>query len=1039
MKKIALLLAFFAIGLQVLVAQTKEISGKVTSADDGSTLPGVSVSVKGTTLGTITDMEGAFRLKVPQDVKTLVFTFVGMATQEVAVGSQTTFNVKMLSDNIAVDEVVVTALGISREKKALGYAVQDVKGDEITRAKETNVVNSLQGRISGAQITNSSGAVGASARIILRGVNSLDGNNQPLFVVDGIPLANSSFGGTSNEGVNRGSGVQDINPDNIESISVLKGPNAAALYGSRASNGVIVITTKTGKGNKGIGVEVSNSTTFENPLRLPDYQNQYGQGSAGKFEYVDGAGGGVNDGTDESWGPKLDVGLMIPQFNSPVNNGVREATPWISHPNNVKDFFKTGVTATTSVALVGSSDKTNFRVSLTNLDQTGMMENTQLKKNTFTFNGSSQLTDKLEFTSSGSYVSTDSPNLPGYGYDPDNVMQQFNWFGRQVDISALKNYRNADGSWYNWNTNYHNNPYSTLYENLNTNKRDRFFGNATAKYQFTDWLSAFVRTGVDYYSNMNTNRRAKHMQEFPNGYYMEEVDLYKENNTDFLVSANKRFDEFELGLSVGGNSMNYSRTWNFVEAPELAVDGVYNVKNSLVPQVADNYRWKKHINSLYFSGQLGYKSMLYVDFSGRNDWSSALPADHNSFFYPSVQLSGVLTEMIEADPSLLSFGKLRLSWAKVGADTDPFKLLPTVGFGDGWNAGTKLLNQFVPNELPNAGLKPQFVTSFEVGGDFRFFRDRVKLDVTYYNSSATNQIISVPISASSGYGTKVTNAGQIDNSGIELLLGGSILKSKTGLNWDVTINWSKNQNEVVELAEGIDQYELSGGSYWSLKVMAIPGQKYGSLFGYDFERAPDGQIIYRNGLPAQGDLKVLGNYTPDWIGGINNEFNYKGVNLNFLIDTRMGGEMYSMTSTWGRYAGVLEETVIGREGGIVGDGVKEVVDASGAVTYVKNDVAANAENFNKAAYVSDVAYSSVYDASYIKLREFKLGYTFNKIGNTPIKDVNISLVGRNLAILWTKVPHVDPEGAFSNSNVQGLEFGQIPSARSLGFSVSFKL
>ncbi|MDP3435545.1 MAG: SusC/RagA family TonB-linked outer membrane protein, partial [Bacteroidota bacterium] len=888
MKKIALLLAFFAIGLQVLVAQTKEISGKITSADDGGSIPGVSVSVKGTTLGTISDMDGVFRLKVPQDAKTLVFTFVGMASQEVAIGNQTSISVSMAPDNIAVDEVIVTALGISREKKALGYAVQDVKGEDITKAKETNVINSLQGRVSGAQITNSSGAVGASARIILRGVNSLDGNNQPLFVVDGIPMANSNFGNTGNEGVNRGSGVQDINPDNIESISVLKGPNAAALYGSRASNGVIVITTKTGKGSTGIGIEMSNSTTFENPLRLPDYQNQYGQGSAGRFEYFDGAGGGVNDGTDESWGPKLDAGLKLPQFNSPVNNGVREATPWVSHPNNVKDFFVNGVTATTSVALTGSTEKTNFRVSLTNLDQSGMLENTKLKKNTFTFNGSSQLTDKLNFSSSGSYVSTDSPNLPGYGYDPDNIMQQFKWFGRQVDLSALKNYRNADGSWYNWNTNYHNNPYAILYENLNTNNRERFFGNVTAKYQFTDWLSAFVRSGVDYYSNINTTRRAKHMQEFPNGYYMEEVDLYKENNSDFLISANKKFDEFELGFSVGGNAMKYSRTWDFVEAPELAVDGVYNVKNSLVPQVADNFRWRKQINSLYFSGQFGYKSMLYVDFSGRNDWSSSLPAEHNSFFYPSVQFSGVLTEMFEVDPAIVSFGKLRASWAKVGADTDPFKLLPTVSFGDGWNASTKLLNQFIPNELPNAGLKPQFVTSFEVGGDFRFFRDRVRLDVTYYNSSATNQIISVPISASSGYGTKVTNAGQIDNSGIEVLLGGSILKSKTGLNWDVTINWSKNQNEVVELAEGIEQYEL--GTYWSLKVMAIPGEKYGSLFGYDFERAPDGQIIYRNGLPAQGDLKVLGNYTPDWIGGINNEFNFKGVNLNFLIDTRMGGD-----------------------------------------------------------------------------------------------------------------------------------------------------
>ncbi len=349
-----------------------------------------------------------------------------------------------------------------------------------------------------------------------------------------------------------------------------------------------------------------------------------------------------------------------------------------------------------------------------------------------------------------------------------------------------------------------------------------------------------------------------------------------------------------------------------------------------------------------------------------------------------------------------------------------------------------MLNQVVPNELPNANLKPQFVTSYEIGGDFRFLDNRLTLDLTLYKSSATNQIISVPVSASSGYTTKVTNAGQIDNRGVEILLGASILKSKSGLNWDVTVNWAKNTNKVVKLAEGIDQYEL--GSYWSMKVMAIPGEKYGSLFGYDFERAPDGQIIFRDGLPVQGDLKVLGNYTPDWIGGINNEFSYKGVNFGFLFDARVGGDMYSMTTTWGRYAGVLKETLIGREGGIVGDGVKEVLNADGdVVDYVKNDVVANAENFNKAAYVSDIAYSSVFDASYVKLREVKLGYTFNKTGKTLLRDLNISLVGRNLAILYTKVPHIDPESAFSNSNVQGLEFGQLPSARSIGLSISFKL
>lgn len=1035
MRRLALIASLILfVGLNAMFAQTTTITGTVTDSESGDPIPGVSVVVRGTTIGTVTNVDGNYSLSVPDDATNLLFSFVGMKTQDIAIGGRTTINVVMVSEAIGVDEVIVTALGISREKKALGYAVQDVKGDEITKAKETNVVNTLQGKISGAQITNTSGAVGASSRIVLRGVSSLDGNNQPLFVVDGVPIDNSNFGNTGTAGTNRGSGVQDINPDDVESMSVLKGPNAAALYGSRASNGVIVITTKSGKGTKGIGVDFNHSTTFESPLRLPDYQNKYGQGSAGKFEFVDGAGGGVNDGTDESWGPQLDVGLLIPQFDSPVDeNGVRAATPWVSHPDNIKDFFETGVTSTTSVSFRKGSENASFRVSYTNMNQDGMLNNTDYKKNTVSFNGQVNLTDKFNVSASGSYIGTESDNMPGYGYDADNVMQQFVWFGRQVDLSKLKNYKNADGSWYNWNYNYHNNPYSTLNENLNTMQRERLIGNVMASYEFTPWLKAFVRSGIDYYSNWNTTRRAVGMQDYPNGFYNEQMTMHKETNTDFLVTANKKFEAFETSLSVGGNRMDYKRSWDYVEAPELAVPGVYNVKNSLVPQVADNAQYTKRINSLYFSGQLSYNSYLFLDFTGRNDWSSALPDGNNSYFYPSVTLSGIVTDMLNMNSTTMNFAKFRLGWAKVGADTDPYRLYPTLAFGDGWNASTKLLNQAVPNSLPNAELKPAFTESIEVGGEFAFFNSRLKLDLTYYNNKSTDQIIATPISPASGYTSKVINAGRIDNKGFEVSLGGTVIDSPSGLQWDVLVNWAKNTNEVVELAPGIDQYEL--GSYWSMKVMAIPGQKYGALYGYDFERNEDGEIIFRDGLPHQGDLKVLGNSTPDWTGGINNNFSYKGFDLSFLIDARWGGDMYSMTTTWGRYAGVLEETVIGREGGIVGDGVKELADGS----FVKNDVVVSAEDFNKNAYSNDIGYSSVFDASFIKLREVRLGYTFKRIGNTAIKDVNVSVVGRNLALLYTTVPHVDPESAFGNGNVQGLEFGQIPSAKSLGFSLSFKL
>ncbi len=1032
MKRFTVLLAFFVfVGFQALQAQNVQITGNVTSADDGSPLPGVSVVVKGTTIGTVTNFNGDYELNVPQSASTISFSFVGMTSQDVAIEGRTIIDLVMESDALDLGEVVVTALGVSREKKSLGYSVQDVSGDDLSKAREQNIINSLSGRVAGAQITNSSGAVGASTRIVLRGAASLGGNNQPLFVVDGIPIDNSNMGGTGNESVNRGNGAADINPNDVENLTVLKGPNAAALYGSRASNGVILIETKSGKGSKGIGVSVSNTTSFENPLRLPDYQNGYGQGSSGRFEFFDGAGGGINDGTDESWGPKLDAGLMIPQWDSPVSTaGVRETTAWVSQPDNVKSLFDTGHTTSTNVAVSGSNDKSAFRLSYTGTEQKGMVPNTDLTKKNLNLNGSLNVTNKMAVSGGATYNNSNSNNLPGYGYDSQNVMQQFIWFGRQVNMDNLRNYTNADGSKNSWNYNYHNNPFFTLYENTNSMQRERFMGNAKVSYQFTDWLSAFVRTGGDIYTNINTEKRAADDIDNPPGSYFESTRTIREINSDFLLTASKQLSQdLFFSLSAGGSRMDYSYNYSSGTAGELAVPGVYNVANSAIPVVASNNSKLKRINSFYFSGQVTLLNALSLDVTGRNDWSSTLPETENSYFYPSVALSGIFTDLLNMDSNVLNYGKIRGSWAKVGSDTDPYSILPTMSFGDGWNASTKLLNQFVPNNLPNALLKPQFVTSLEFGLELKFLNNRLGLDATYYDSKATDQIIAIPVSAASGYLTKNINAGRIDNSGIEVMLYITPVKSKD-FTWDMTFNFAKNTNEVVELADGVEQYVL--GTYWSLQVMAIPGQPYGSLYGYDLARDPDGNILNEGGVPNQGDLKILGNYQPDWIGGMKNDFRFKNLSLGVLIDTRQGGELYSMTTTWGRYAGVLEETLIGREGGIVGIGTKELPDG----TFVPNDVVVTAEEYNKAVYQNSIAYPSVFDASYIKLREVTFGYTFPKLGNLPIRDLSVSFVGRNLMLLWAKVPHIDPETSFDNTNVQGLEFGQLPSARSLGFNIS---
>ncbi|MFH0866845.1 MAG: SusC/RagA family TonB-linked outer membrane protein, partial [Bacteroidota bacterium] len=827
MRKIILLLGVFLLGFSIAFAQ-KTITGKVTSKADGSALPGVTIAVKGTTTATFSDVAGEYKLSVPATATTLSFSFIGMTTQEIEIGTQTKINVVLEASATNLEGVVVTALGITKEKKSLGYSVQDLKGAELVQAKEYNIINSLSGKISGIQVTNSSGAVGASSRIIIRGASSLSGNNQPLFVVDGIAISNTEFGSANGYGgANRGNGVADINPDDIESISVLKGPNAAALYGSQAANGVILITTKAGSlssstvKSTGLGIEISNSTSFEKPLRLPDFQNSYGQGAEGVFSYVDGAGGGIKDGVDESWGPKLDEGLLIPQYDSPIENGVRTATPWISHPDNIKDFLETGVTTTTNFAITGGNKDAKFRISYTNFNQKGMLPNTDYKKNTFALGASANATDKLNISGTANYVKANSDNLPGIGYDAQNVFQQFIWASRQVNYPDLEDYTNADGSKYNWNYNYHNNPYFTLYENTNILDRDRIFGNAKINYQFLDNLSAFIRTGIDNYSNLNTARAAWGDIDNPYGYYNEALSTFREITNDFLVMYNRDLtSDFAMEMNFGGSRMNQSSHEIFGAADELAVAGVYTLANSKVPLRTTSFISKKAINSLYGSAQLSYKKAVYLDVTGRNDWSSTLPAADNSYFYPSVSVSSVLTDLLKLESKTLSYAKIRASWAQVGSDTDPYQLKPVLSFGDGWNSSTIYMNQYVPNILPNDSLKPQKCNSIEVGTEVKFFMNRVSLDITYYSQKTYRQIISIPVSAASGYTSRVINAGEIDNKGIEITLGLIPFKSDKGFNWSINFNFAKNTNEVVELAEGVEQYEL--GTYWDLKIMAIP-------------------------------------------------------------------------------------------------------------------------------------------------------------------------------------------------------------------------
>lgn len=1035
-----LLLLFLAV---TGFAQDLSIKGKVQSAD--GYLPGASILIKGTSRGSTTDANGDFTLNAPANA-TLVVSFIGYKTTEIPVGSKTVFDIMLENDATQFNEIVVTALGIAREKKALGYSVQEVSGKTLTQARETNLVNSLSGRLAGVQVTNSNGAPGSSSRMIIRGASSIGSNNQPLFVVDGVPVDNSNFG--SGTGIDYGNAAASINPDDVESINVLKGPSAAALYGSRGANGVVLITTKSGKGTKGIGVSFNSNTAFESPFRLPKWQNSYGQGAKGLFSYVDGTGAGVNDGVDESWGPKLD-GRLLPQFDSPIAaDGTRTPTPWIAHPDNVDKFFETGRTLTNNVAITGANDKGDFRLSFTNLDQTGILPNTDYKRRTVSLNAGWNLTKKLSIRATGNYVNDGSDNRNNFGL-------YFIWFGRQVDMDRLKDYHKPGSIYqYNWNDNYWTNPYYLLNESTRANERDRLYGNMSATYKFTDWLSLTARTGTDFYEDRRKTKTAARQAKIGASSlydaYNEEQIFVRESNSDFLLNATHKFGEFDITANIGGNHRSNYAQRNYMGATELAIPRVYNMGNSRQRPVTENSYIKKSVNSLYAAANLGFRNYLFVDLTARNDWSSSLPSDNRSYFYPSAAVSAIITDIFDVKSSVLSFAKIRAGWARVGNDTDPYRLASTYKYENPWGSTPSLSEN---NALLNASLKPELTSSYEIGTDIRLWQNRVGLDVTYYKKVSSNQILDVNISNATGYLSKLLNAGKIENQGIEIQLTASPVKTEA-FEWQIGLNWARNKNKVVSLANNLTTYQLntsynpltqttSTNSFRGLSVEARVGQPYGTFFGKGFLRAPDGQIVYdAQGYPMLDPVsRVLGNFTPDWIGGFSNTFRYKNLSLSTLIDVKHGGDIFSQSINIGRYTGVLEETTLGREDGIVGQGVVNIGTAS-APEYVANEKRISSEEYHHKYYLLTNNENTIFDASYVKLREVKLTYmlsgqVFKKL---PFRDIAISVVGRNLALLKSNLPHIDPETSYYNDgNLQGIENGQIPTTRTVGFNISFNL
>lgn len=1042
--------------IQPASAQSVKVSGVITERTSGQPLPGVSITIKGTTTGTQTSSDGRFSLNAKANDIIRVVS-LGYATQEIKVSESTkTINLSLEENQNALNEVVVTALNITKEKKSLGYAVQELKSKDFSEAKEANLVNALSGKVAGVQVTNSQGDMGSS-RIIIRGETSISGNNQPLFVIDGVPVDNTQNLGTagSRDFANT---ISDINSEDIESMSVLKGPNAAALYGSRAAAGVILITTKKGKGSKGLGISVNSNTTFSSLLILPDYQNSYGQGASGKFSYVDGKGGGINDGVDESWGPRLD-GRLIPQFNS---NGV--PVPFVAHPNSVRDFFNTGRTLNNGVAFSGSGDKYDFHLSYNNMDQTGVVPNSSQSKNSFLFNTSYKITPKLTLSAFANYVNSSADNLPGSGGKrASSTMLQFTWFGRQVDISQLKNYKDANGNDFNWNNNYYSNPYFMAYENTVGQVRDRLIGNVELNYKIIDGLSANFRSGNDNYTDRRKIKIAYGTNGTPFGSYEEDTYTFNENNTEARLNYTKKLgSDFSLDALLGGNIRTTTYEDNDQKAPKLAVNGLYTLSNSRDPLISSNVYNKQKVYSTFASAQLGFRDYAFLNVTARNDWSSTLPAANRSYFYPSVNGSFILTEAFDIKSDVLNFAKLRGGWSKVGKDAIPYQLINTYGFIAPFNGNPQ---QYINAVDLNANLKPETTNSTEAGFELGLFKNRVRLDFGLYNTNSINQILNLDVSNSTGYSQKLVNGGTINNKGVEVQLGLTPIKAKD-FTWDITTNFSSNKSRVKSLYGNIQSYVL--GSDGSVQVLAAVGQPYGTIFGTAFARNSSGQIIVNaDGTPSiDPSKKVLGKYTPNWIGGITNSFTYKRINLSVLVDAHVGGKIYSGTNATGTYTGVLASTLPGRgaeNGGIsyyypgnnsASKAVRVPAGSAapgGATVYddglVFNGVLADgtpnttilpAQQYYKSLTNADE--SSVYSATYVKLREIKLGYTLPQrwLKATGLQSATISAVGRNLLIIHKSAPNIDPETAFNTGNGQGLEDLTLPTVRTIGFNLNLK-
>ncbi|HNW89597.1 MAG TPA: SusC/RagA family TonB-linked outer membrane protein [Bacteroidales bacterium] len=1107
MRKFTLLIVILLFtGLQVAFAQQKTITGKVTSKDDGTTLPGVTVVVKGTTIGTVTDINGKYTILVPPKYDVIVFSFVGMKSQEVKVTASSTIDIVMESDIMNIEGVVVTALGIPREKKSLGYSTQEVKGDQVSVVKTDNFINALSGKVSGVQIKKTTN-MGGSTNVLLRGSKSLTGENQTLFVVDGVPVNNSNFNTSSQSqggiGYDFGNMASDINPDDIESINVLKGAAATALYGSRAAGGVIMITTKKGGASgtggvevkkKGIGITINSGVTmgFVDKSTFPKYQKEYGAGYGDYWTETDFDGDGVpeiwsNVIDDASYGPAFDPDLLVYQWNAvdPESPYYFTQTPWVAAENGPITFFEKPLTFTNSVSLENSSNKGSYRLSYTNYTQKGLMPNSKLNKDNVLLNGAWNVSDKLTVSGSANYTSTRALGRNSTGYS-DNLVTSFRqWMETNVDIQQQREMYELTGRNITWNYAdptdpqpiYWDNYYWTRYQNYENDNRNRFLGYMAVDYKVLKWLSLFGRFSADTYNELQEERRAVGSIATPFGIgtgsdgslgraeqksgYLRRDITFSEYNFDLMGNVNKDFGQnWNLKGIVGLNvrRTNYNRLISATNGG-LAVPGLYSLQNSVGPlPLSKELASKVGVNGIYASASLGYKSIIYLDGTIRRDHSSTLPIEHSVYYYPSVATSFVFSNLIPEN-KVLSYGKIRVNYAMVGNSasfdqlTDNYNIVTPMNAPITSVAGTK----------KNSDLLPEKTRSFETGLEMFFFGRRIGFDVAYYNSNTSNQILPLAVSTSTGYTYKIINAGQIENKGVELSLMATPVKGKK-FQWNITLNWAKNWNKVLSLAEGVENLQL--GSYQGgITVNARVGQPYGVICGTDYVTVngnPVGESDSARCInPANGRYyktatsdNVLGNVNPDWTGGILNSLTYGNWNFSFLIDVSKGGEIFSLDMYYGLATGLYEETAgLNDLGNPVRDPIVWVDPADHSLGYASNsggvinegvnpDGSENVTRINAGAYgafgyVRNPDKAFVYDATFVKLREVSLSYNLPTkwFQKSFITGLALSAVASNPWIIYKKLPYADPESGLGAGNLQGYSVGSLPATRDFSFNV----